>query len=76
MWRDHAACAGAPTVVFYPAPGKGGTTDYRDAARYCADCPVRGECEADAITTDRLFGAHGYRAGMTPDQRIKLVRHR
>lgn len=75
-WLQHAACRGAPLAVFYPPEGRGPkpANQYRAARGYCSQCPVIRQCEADALVTDRVFGAHGFRAGMSPDERARLVR--
>lgn len=69
-WRNHAACAGADPDQFFPDPGgrtPGGTSCAEAAAaavahRYCAGCPVRLACHADAEHAPHL--ALGVRAGV------------
>lgn len=66
-WRDRAACRRTNPTVFFPEP-PGGTDD---AARVCADCPVRTECLAEAL---KLRDTYGYRGGHTGEERARLLR--
>ena len=72
------ACHGADDAIFYPAgrPGRhgGGTNqpDYTAAARICAVCTLRGPCLQAALDTDARWGAHGFWAGLTPEQRTQM----
>lgn len=74
-WTEDAICIGADTDrIFFPIAKHGREIDYREAARYCAICPVVSECLDDALRAERMAGSrHGFRGGMTPDQRAQLV---
>lgn len=41
-WRDHAACRGRPTSIFFPEPHDQAAV--REAQRICAGCPVQESC--------------------------------
>ena len=72
-WRDHAACKGADTAIFYPASSVAGVKDqYAAAKAYCGRCPVREACLSEALLFER-GGRHGMYGGLTPDQRAQLV---
>lgn len=75
-WLDDAACRGVPSAIFFPSyPERQSLEEYQHrydrAAALCASCPVRDECSMEAFRTDLAFGAHGYQAGMTPEEREK-----
>ncbi|MFE3059088.1 WhiB family transcriptional regulator [Nocardia sp. NPDC059239] len=64
MWRDYAACAGAPTEAFFP-PGR--STNRRRQAlvqrliQVCEGCPVRRRCAQAAVDNGV---SHGIFAGV------------
>lgn len=74
-WREHAACKGADTAIFYPASSVAGVKDqYAAAKAYCGRCPVREACLSEALLFERTSGGrHGMYGGLTPDQRAQLV---
>jgi WhiB family redox-sensing transcriptional regulator len=60
-WRDHAACKGHDTAIFYPDVGQ--TADA--ARRICNTCPVALECNTEAT----LVGELGVWGGQTDTER-------
>lgn len=66
-WRQHAACRDVALEVFHP-PEK---TSMDEPRRICHQCPVRAACLAEAIELRDTFG---FRAGMTGEERRKLLR--
>jgi WhiB family transcriptional regulator, redox-sensing transcriptional regulator len=70
-WWLHAACRGQDPEMFFT-----GERDPRAARKICDGCLVRAECLQDVLkdeTSDRRFGV---RAGLTPQERNKLVKGR
>jgi len=67
-WWHRAACLGADPGVFFADPR---TAPLRtaEAMAFCAACPVRPECLADALAAG---DAHGIRGGMTAAERRPL----
>ena len=43
----------------------------RDARKICAECPVKGECLADALMTGDV--EYGMRGGLTPRERMGIL---
>jgi len=76
-WRDKAACKGAETKLFYGERGKGKTI-YKEAKKYCEECPVLADCFQFVMEAEIHSGhyRHGYFAGMTPLQREHYQRQR
>lgn len=74
-WRDNARCR--PTVhkrpeIFYPLgldKGESDTAGIAIAKEFCAACPVREACLAEALRLGERWGVWG---GMTPAERIRL----
>ena len=70
------ACHGADDTIFYPAGAGNGRgsrpPDYSAAARICASCKLREPCLQAALDTDARWGAHGFWAGMSPEQRAGM----
>lgn len=64
-WYKFAACAGAPTEVFFPGDGKWHEA-HKEALEYCGICPVRDECANFALTNSIKHGIWG---GMSYRQR-------
>lgn len=62
-WRDRAACRSTDPLVFEG-------DDLTQARQLCAACPVRTACLDETL---RLRDVHGFRAGMTGDERKKLL---
>jgi WhiB family redox-sensing transcriptional regulator len=60
-WRDHAACRGMDTNLWFPE-GRGQAVE---AKAVCARCPVAGECRRDAEVHDAV----GVWGGMTRAER-------
>ena len=57
-WQDQAACAGAPTEIFFP--DRGGASEVAKALTYCNRCPVRAEClEYGLWELEGIFGGTG-----------------
>ena len=73
-WRSLAACRDADPEIFFPVGDPADPFDPRNAAAlaYCADCPVRAECAAEALV--RI--PYGVAGGMTAGQRAAYLRHR
>jgi len=46
-----------------------GQSQYREAKRLCAVCPVRAECLTYALASDEVFGVWG---GLTRNERLKI----
>jgi len=70
-WWLRAACRGRDPEMFFT-----GERDPRAARKICEGCPVRAECLQDVLkdeTDDRRFGV---RAGLTPQERKKLMKER
>lgn len=61
-WRRHAACAGHPTTLFFPPPGRSPVA--AQAKAICAACPVAADCLA--ANRDEPHGIYG---GLTADER-------
>ncbi len=57
-WRDGAACAGAPTEVFFPESEREREGAAEVAERFCAACPVRVACRENA-DLNRDWGIRG-----------------
>ncbi len=71
MWRDRAACTGAPTELFFPGRGENATR----AKAICSTCPVKVECLADAARDWDDWGhLGGIRGGTTPKERRTMDR--
>jgi WhiB family redox-sensing transcriptional regulator len=71
-WRLNAACLGQDTEMFYPEPGtKGAVKQANDVKAFCNICTVKSECLEYALKNDEAFGVWG---GLTPKERIKLLR--
>lgn len=73
-WRALAACRDADPEIFFPVGDPADPFDPRnaDALAYCAGCPVRAECAAEAFV--RI--PYGVAGGMTAGQRAAYQRHR
>jgi WhiB family redox-sensing transcriptional regulator len=57
-WRNHAACRGMDTELFYAED----VESISDAIAICATCPVRAECLRFAMDNREDFGIWGGRA--------------
>ena len=66
-WRDHAACRGEPTDLFFIGRGESGAP----AKAICARCPVRLECLIDVLERPLKFGIF---AGLTEFERRPVRR--
>lgn len=71
-WRDRAACVGADPDLFFPSDYYPANT--KEALAYCRACDVRQDCLNDAL--DRGETDHGLWGGLTPSQRVRIVRSR
>ena len=69
-WREVAACAQTDPELWFPADGGNG----RRAKQICGGCPVQAECLQDALESGDVD--HGVRGGLSPRQRVKLLRAR
>lgn len=64
-WREHAACLGKRSDIFFDGYGE-------DAAKQlCWACPVQEECLAFALKTEQNDGIWG---GLTAQERHNLLR--
>ena len=75
-WQKEASCRGANIDVFFQEKG-GGPYAYREAKKYCAECPVIQQCFEFimAIEIDPAVPRYGMYAGMTPSQREDYQKH-
>jgi WhiB family transcriptional regulator, redox-sensing transcriptional regulator len=64
-WIADALCAQTDPELFFPE--KGGST--ADAKRVCAACPVRAQCEADAVRNNEGYGVWG--GSVREDRRLE-----
>lgn len=63
-WRADAACRDVGVEPFF---AKRTSPEGREAIRICEDCPVRQECLADCLKTERI--RIGIRGGLGPQER-------
>lgn len=70
-WRADAACRGAGPAEFYPPPSVNVSPSIR---AMCAGCSVRPECLDAVLAEERSGVRHGYRAGLSPEERDSVVR--
>ena len=68
-WAELANCIGLPAEWFF---GDRGTTGSREAKAVCAECCVRADCLAYALTTPRDVA--GIWGGTTPRERRLMSR--
>ncbi|WP_262009241.1 WhiB family transcriptional regulator [Streptomyces sp. FIT100] len=69
-WRQHGACAGSDTNLFFADNRSCGQ---EEALEICASCPVRTECLAYALDERFPYGIFG---GTTPAWRRDLLHRR
>lgn len=68
-WHDQAKCKGMDTNIFYYGVYERGPAKLARAAeakRICADCPVKQQCLADAVSRDDRYSIQG---NTTPEER-------
>ena len=75
-WRGSALCAQTDPEAFFPANKAyadeyNGYNNYNEARKICAECPVKGECLADALMTGDV--EYGMRGGLTPRERMGIL---
>jgi hypothetical protein len=74
-WGDAAPCRGKPHALFFGAPGE--AFDPTAALALCSTCPVKAECEADAIHYGDIDAdgnaVHGVIAGKAPAAKKKYL---
>jgi len=61
-WLAEAACRGLPVEMFVGPDGEtptGRRERELEAVAICAECPVRAQCLAHAMTQPELFGVWG-----------------
>ena len=80
-WRDHAACAGETSDLFFPTSYLAAEAKPRVAAAIavCRSCPVITDCLAYALDMERgsnVMSRDGIWGGTTPSQRFNLNRAR
>jgi WhiB family redox-sensing transcriptional regulator len=66
-WSVHALCATSDPEIFFP-PSE---SPAAEARQICAQCPVRRQCLAYAVTAGEPYGIWG---GLGPDERRSLRR--
>ena len=66
-WRQRALCRAANVELFYPPSG----CTARTAKAWCAVCPVRESCLADALERRERHGVWG---GLDEDERVAVLR--
>lgn len=73
-WYDNAACLEHDSETFYPTEMN--LNGAHQAISICEGCEVRLECLTAALQEEKIaFGRrHGIRGGLTPTQRMQLVR--
>ena len=74
-WREHAACLGAPSALFFPGGETEEEEDLYEAAnlpaakkRYCNTCPAYIHCAKAAVNEP-----YGIQAGRTGKERRERV---
>ncbi|HEX8489338.1 MAG TPA: WhiB family transcriptional regulator [Propionibacteriaceae bacterium] len=79
-WMQQAACTTSDPELFFTDQMGRHTEGWRHpAAAVCATCPVTVECLAYALRIEgdvSIWGRHGVYGGLTPNQRIRLVREK
>lgn len=74
--RDHPACLGMDTEIFYPvhvsSADKPPTAQEREALAICGRCPIREFCLDDELRHGARH-QHGVIGGMTENQRRALL---
>lgn len=73
-WRDHAACLGLDTDLFYRHERTTGAPARRaaePALAICDACPVRADCLQAAL--DEPGPQHGIRGGLRAKERTAMV---
>ena len=75
-WRGSALCAQTDPEAFFPqnkayVDDYNGYDNYNAARKICAECPVKGECLADALMTGDV--EYGMRGELTPRERMGIL---
>lgn len=70
-WQDDAECAEISPDFFFPDDEATNAHTYTAARTVCARCPVIRECLQYALTEEINHGMFG---GLTPTQRLRLLR--
>lgn len=71
-WQARAGCRSEDPELFFPVgTSPSAVAQSHRAAAVCARCPVRAECEADAMGRGEEFGIWG---GYSPEQRANKAR--
>ena len=65
-WQDSASCAQVDPEIFFPEKGE----PTSPAKRVCRRCPVRQECEDDALSRRERYGVWG---GTSERQRREIL---
>ncbi len=71
-WQLRGACRGLDSGQFFHPDGERGPSRVRREAKaknLCAECPVREECAAHALTVREPYGVWG---GFTEAERLRL----
>jgi hypothetical protein len=69
-WHAQAACRGH-VELFFVEQHEG---HYRAAAKLCRNFPVREQCDVEGEQLPRTMSDHGYRAGLSPQARVRRRR--
>lgn len=62
-------CQVSDPEAWFPVYEQGENSDYRQAKKLCAICPVKNECLRYALAADEPFGVWG---GLTPKERSRM----
>jgi WhiB family redox-sensing transcriptional regulator len=76
-WKEHAACKGMDTVIFFPTRDlpKLNTAKVNAAKAICSACTVRNDCLEYSRTLPWQQGREGIWGGMTEQERHPRRRH-
>lgn len=75
-WRQHAACRGMDTNIFFPSKGSSAYSPaYLTIKQICAECPVRQDCLDFVMAIEHGNSAPrcGFWGGMSANARYALA---
>jgi len=73
-WQVQAACRDRDAAIFFhPARERGPAHARREqqAKQVCAECPVRAQCRAHALSVREPYGVWG---GLSESERLEILR--
>lgn len=73
-WQMRAACRDQDTATFFHPDRERGPAHARRerrAKQVCAECPVRAQCRAHALSVREPYGVWG---GLSESERLKILR--